>query len=280
MYKKYLLGVIFINGKKIFFISFVASFLLMLAAYLALYWTMDITPHEINAKKSGIPIQKAGIDDSKTVLLCIQADKTEFFFLLKFNALQNKVNISCLSSQLMLKKADRTIDASYKYAGIMQCVYDIKNEYDIAVDYYAVCSEDTMAKIIASFKGFDVREVSDKLPQPIKSLLTKGAEHLDANSLVNIIKGTGGLLDNNTGLTFLNECAYLLVKYNLENIAKYGLKDFKDNFSSINTNINAQALDKLNGIIELLLRNEVVYERDVITDSQIAGEQLDKLLKE
>ncbi|MEG1862235.1 MAG: hypothetical protein RR198_01370 [Oscillospiraceae bacterium] len=267
--------------RRVFFASFLITFFLMLCAFGILYLSMDVIPKESAKDKAGIAINQPGIDDSKTILLCVGEEDCLFFFLIKLNALQNKISIMGISPSFPMTKSSHTLAYSMEKAGIMQCVYDLKNEFELSIDYYLHCNFETIATILEDFSDFGVGELGENLPEGVKKLLIKGAEKLDINSLANIAKSTGEFLDNQVGLGFLNESAYILMKYNLAKLPLSASEQIQKNYSKINTSLNVISLEKLETIVNFLIKSEPKYLRDIITREETdALKKVGKLFKE
>lgn len=267
--------------KKAFFVTFFITLLIMLAAFGALYLSLDVKPKETDKAKAGIAIKQPGIDDSKTILLCAGQEDCQFFFLIKFNALQNKISIMSISPSYTLEKTGRSLTQSMEKAGMLQCVYDLKNEFSLTVDYYLHCDWDTLALVFEEFSDFGVNELGENLPESVKNILLKGAEKLDVNSLINIAKTAQGFLDNQVGLGFLNESAYVLIKYNLPKLSTSAPQKIEKNYSRMNTSLNVISLEKLKTIINFLVEGEADYARDIIVnDEPEAQKKIDALFKE
>ncbi|MEG3029234.1 MAG: hypothetical protein RR827_02400 [Oscillospiraceae bacterium] len=269
------------TGKRVFFLSFFLTFFVMLCSFIGLYWVLDITPREtVGTQQKGVPILKAGIDDSKTLLLCAKNESTEFFFLIKFNALQNKVSVVSMPRTFRLSLADRTLSQSLEYAGMLQCVYDLKQQFDIAVDYHLLCDYEKLGSIIGSFCGFHAGELGGSIPPAAQELLFKSNDYIDATIIIDSLKYASQDLDNPLGLDFLNKSACSLLKYNLANLKDYGIDSVKENFSHLTTNFNVQSLNKMHRILSLLLENSVTFDCLVLSDEKTAQDQLHSVLKE
>ncbi|MEG1050352.1 MAG: hypothetical protein RSE24_07420, partial [Oscillospiraceae bacterium] len=246
------------TGKRVFFLSFFLTFFVMVCTFMGLYWVLDITPRETaGARQMGVPILKPETDDSKTLLLCAKADSTQFFFLIKLNAIQNKVSVVSIPRSFELSKAQRTLQESLDYAGMLQCVYDLKQQFDIAVDYHLLCDYENLGSITQSFCGFHAGELGSSLPPQVQELLLKTNDYIDANLITNLLKLSAESLDNELGIDFLNKSACCILKYNIANLKDYGIAGIKENFSYLTTNLNVQSLDKLYRILSLLAEKEV-----------------------
>lgn len=262
------------NGKKAFLSSFTVAFSVMICAFLGIYWSLGSTPQAAGTPQSGVPIYQPGPQDSKTLLLGVENGEVNFFFLVKLNALQNKVNFISIPGNLKLDTANRTLNESLKYAGVMQCVYDLKQEFEVNIDYHLYCNSESLEKILSSFNGLDISQLEDSLPQSIQQLLLKGSNYLDTGTLIKAVRMSAGMLDNALGLEFLNKAGCVLLEHNIENLLTYSLSDIKNNFSGLNTNLNVQSLSQLERILTFLNQSEVVFERLVLSDDADNKQQL------
>ena len=265
---------------KTFFATFFIAFSIMLCGFAALYWIIDYTaPQTVGENKNDIPILTPDYNDSKTALIVMDTDSADFFFLLKLNALQNKVSLVSVPSSFYLSSAGRTMGESMEYAGIMQCVQDICAEFDITVNYHILCDKTAMDSLLSSFSGFSADSFPD-MPQSIKNFLLKGSEYIDTTTLVNAVDMSAAVLDNLLGIEFLNAAGLQLIKSNMQNICDYTLGDIKDNFSNLTTNIGTQDIDRLKRITSFLIHDNTEFDRLVLTDSETARAEIDRILKE
>ena len=76
-------------------------------------------------------MREASVEDSKTILLCIDSYQP-FFFIFKFSAIENRVGIAAISPSFEID--DEKLEAKFKKAGAMQCLLDIENLYGINID--------------------------------------------------------------------------------------------------------------------------------------------------
>lgn len=269
------------SSKKIFFATFGIAFSIMLTAFMGLYWLLDISPvSPANIENEGVPILKPEISDTKTILLSIKENDSEFFLLIKLNALQNKISLVTIPKNLHLSKAGKTVSEALEYAGILQVVYDIKQEYDIAVDYHILCGFEALGEISSSFVGFKLNNSALNLPKEISELLLNKSEYMDMQAIINILHFAADAANTPIGLEFLNNMAKALFENNLSNLTDYLLQDLKSEFSNITTNINVQGIDKLKRILTLLYEMQGEVDGIVLKEGSEGYEQLNKLLKE
>ncbi len=265
---------------KVFFATFFISFSIMLCCFTALYWIIGYSsPQSVAENQTGVPILTPDYNDTKTTLIVMDTESADFFFLLKLNALQNKVSLVSVPSSFYLSASQRTMGESMNYAGIMQCVQDISRQFDISVDYHLMCDKTTIDKIMSSFSGLSTENLNG-IPQSVSSYLLKGSSYIDTTTLVNAVDMSAAVLDNPLGIEFLNLAALTLIENNMQNIYDYALSDTKENSSRMTTNISTQDIDRLRRIVNFLLQNQVQFDRLVLTEPVSAQEEIDKVLKE
>lgn len=265
---------------KAFLTTFIITFSIMLCCFAALYWVVGYTsPLSAGEGKSDVPILTPDYNDSKTTLIVMDTESADFFFILKLNALQNKVCLVSIPSSFYLSDAQRTISESMQYAGILQCVQDISTQFDITIDYHLLCDKTSLDKLLGSFSGLDIRSLPD-IPQSISSYLLKGSEYVDTATLVNALDMSAAVLDNAVGTEFLNLAGLILIKNNMQNICDYALDDIKECFSYLTTNIGTLDIDRLKRITDFLLNDSTIYDRIVLADTETAQSEIDRMLKE
>lgn len=265
---------------KVFLTTFITAFSIMLCCFAAMYWLVVYpSPQSAANSKEGVPVLNPDYNDSKTTLIVVDFDTADFFFLLKLNALQNKVSLVSIPSAFELSKSQRTVRESMEYAGVMQCVQDISNEFDISVDYHLLCDRVTLDSITASFSPVDIQAI-DGIPQSVEEYLFRGSPVVDITALINAAENSAAILDNEVGIKFLNLAVLQLIKSNMQNICDYALEDIKSNSSCLSTNMGAQDIQRVGRIINFLLREDASYEGLVLSDSEDAQEEIDRLLKQ
>lgn len=265
------------NKIKAFLYSFGIAFSLMLICYSVLYWT--IPPESVDKSQKNVPILTAQPQDSKTTLLVLNNEDTNFFFLLKFNGIQKKVGLISIPSDFYIESCGRTILESYDYAGIMQCVQDLSTEFDLNIHYHLLCNEKTLSKIISSFSGIYVDKINDFTPQSVKELIFKGTDYMDIGTFISTVAQLSVYLDNTVGLEFINNIGMYLIKNNMLNIAAYSIDDVKKNFSYLKTNIATEDFERFKRIFTLLNNSEVEFS-NILLKQDTAQEDITRLFKE
>ena len=122
---------------KTFFYSFILSMFAALIIFSCVGMSFANITSETDTPKEGVPMGKVGVEDSKTILLCVDSD-CPYFFILKFSAIENRVGIAALSPSFEINSEE--IGERFKKAGAMQCLMDIESRYSINIDYYLQCS--------------------------------------------------------------------------------------------------------------------------------------------
>ncbi len=252
------------TGRKAFFITFVTTLSIMLAAFGVLYLMLDRNIIETDTPQPGVAVLQPGVRDTRNLFLCVGSEDCSFFYIIRFNAPQSKISVVSVSPSYIYPSTGRNLTESMEKAGILQCVMDTKNEFGIEIDNYLYCSWDDMRNILQDFQDFGIAYLGENLPYAIQKLLLKSAEMLDADSLINAVEKRGKFLDNELGLAFLNECAYLLIYVNGENLHDYAGRRLKEFYSLLDTNINTESLKDYQRIINFLDPAVTEYIREVI----------------
>ncbi len=264
------------SSKKTFLLTFLSSLIVIFIVYSFLYFSISNEgSQDVQINQEGIAILKPSVDDSKAVLINLESEEESFFFILKLNAIQNKLSLLSIDKNFVLPSLNRSLQESITTAGIMQASFDISKEFDFTIDYYLRLDLETLAVLLEGFDEISLDSFSSTLPEEIKVLLLTSIEKIDTTSLVTILEKSDEFLATNTGLGFLNELIFIIVKDNLTNQNSEFKEVFKDTFSYVQTNINSEDLDKLERIIALLNKETCVFKRDVIFKSD--GEYLLKV---
>ena len=264
---------------SVFLKTFIITLSLMSFCYFILYLSINNKTSVTGENKSDVPINMPGVNDSKTLFLEV-GEENPFFFLIKFNAIEGKVCIASISPSYKYQTSNRTLSESLKKAGIMQCVLETSKEFDIKIDYFLECSWQELGLLIGDLSDFGIENLGENIPKSIKNFLLKGAENLDGQSLVNAAEKAGGFLDNELGLGFLNESAYLIIKNNINVLADVSGKRMKNNYNKFNTDINPEGMKNLERILNFLTLEGVEYPRCVITKNTIdANDKISETLK-
>ncbi len=264
---------------RVFLKTFIITLSLMSFCYFILYLSIDNKASVTGENKFDVPINMPRVNDSKTLFLEV-GKENPFFFIIKFNAIEGKVCIVSISPTYKYKTSDLTLAESLKKAGIMQCVLETSKEFDIKIDYFLECSWQELGLLIGDLSDFGIESLSKNMPKSIQNFLLKGAENIDGRTIVNAAEKASVFLDNELGLGFLNESAYLIIKNNINLLAETCGKQMKNNFNKFNTDINPEGMKNFERILNFLNIEGVEYPRCVITKNTInADEQISEILK-
>ena len=169
---------------KTFFYSFILSLIVGLAILGSVDVLLPDRSTETDTPKAGVPMRQVSVEDSKTLLLCIDS-RQPYFFLLKFSAIENRVGIAAISPSFEID--NESLDEKFRKAGAMQCLMDIEERYGINIDYYLQCTWQQLGQMINGMRDIEIDSLGENLPSGIKNYLFKGADMLDVKSLVNAV---------------------------------------------------------------------------------------------
>lgn len=237
----------------------------MLAAFGGLYIVLRHRSRSAGTPQQGVAINQPTVNDTRNLFVSVGDDNSRFFFIFRFNAPQNKISVVSVSPSYIFSTTGRSMAQSMEKAGVLQCVMDTEGEFGIDINNYLHCDWDDMRDILQDFTDFGLERLGENLPAILKSLLLKNADYLDPDSLINAVEKAGRFMDNELGLGFLNECAYLLLYTNGENLDKYAGDRLKESYSALDTNLNTRSLKDYRRIIRFLDPAVVEYVRRVIT---------------
>lgn len=265
------------NGRKTFIYSFLISSLFVMVIFGGVYMAISSKSQQAGTPQEGVPMGRPSVEDSKTILLCIDGEYP-YFFLFKFNAIENRIGIAVFSPSYRINQ--NTIEENFKKAGAMQCVLDTESAFDINIDYYLQCNWNQMSKLVEGMDDIGISSIGENLPQIMKSFILKGADRLDGKSLVNAAQKAAGFMDNEIGLAFLTQSRRALIENNLEKLPQTAGNTMKENYSSMITNINTQRLNRLDRILNFLAAAFVEYNCAVIVkDEPDAQAKVDSIIQ-
>lgn len=257
------------NSRKTFFYSFFVSVFVCMIIFGSVYIAVSDSSQQAGTAQEGVPMGRPSVEDSKTILLCID-EECPYFFLLKFNAIENRAGIAVFSPEY--KTGRSTLADTLTKAGAMQCLMDIEETFGINIDYYLQCSWQQLSSIVEDMNDIGIESFGENLPQSVRNFILKGADRLDGKSLVNAAEKAAGFMDNELGLAFLVQGRKILIENNMEKLPSTAGKAIKNNYSSLVTNINTQRLNRLDRITNFLAAAYVEYNCAVVvkgdTDAQ------------
>ena len=136
---------------KTFLITFLSSLCIVLASFGALYWLSVPSPHSAGTSQDNIPISRATAMDSKTTLVHLHSRTGSAFLLIKLNAINNSASVTAIPADYYIPHCGRTLTQSLEYAGIMQCVQDLSQHLDTAIDFHLDLDCEKLAQSDLSF---------------------------------------------------------------------------------------------------------------------------------
>ena len=166
------------TGRKAFFITFVTTLSIMMAAFGGLYLMLDRDIIETDTPQPGVAVTQPGVRDTKNLFVCVGEEETAFFYIIRFNAPQSKISVVSVSPSYIYPSTGRSLTRSMEKAGILQCVMDTKEEFGIEIDNYLHCTWDDMRNILQDFEDFGIEYLGENLPYAVQKLLLKSAEML------------------------------------------------------------------------------------------------------
>ncbi|MBQ5782836.1 MAG: hypothetical protein IIV99_05570 [Oscillospiraceae bacterium] len=263
---------------KAFFVTFGISFGVVLAGYMVLYAIVGRSvQQQADVPQQGIAALTVETEDSKTCLVVLDFDGMDFYTLVKLNAIQGKVNVVTIPQSFYLDTAQRTLGQSMEYAGVMQCVQDISRQFDVAVDCFAVCDSEGIGMLTENFRPLETAGID--VPQPVKKYLPDSGS-VDADSLFAAVDYCSHTLEETAANEFVNVVLYRLVSENIDVMHSHLPDAIKHSFSQINTDIGTTQLSRLKRIAALLGNVGVYCDRLVLSDTESAQAQVDRVLKE
>ena len=257
---------------KTFLITFFSSVCVVLLSFLALYWSAGSSQKAVDATKNDIPVAKAEVEDSKTTLILADFDSSQLFVLLKLNAIGQKITVATIPADYYFAASDRTLSQSFEYAGMMQCVQDMCDEFGIKIDYHLVLNKENLDMLTASFSDITAAEIAPFVPQDFQ--LDTNAKSIKIKDMINFFEQNSPLLDNTEWQNFAAALTRVVVKNNISNIQNYTLTDIKNDFSYMLTNIGTQQAARLDRILSILSRTDTVFTHLALTDSSDAKQQI------
>ena len=262
---------------KVFFYSFILSLMVGLAMLGGVNIILANSSKETDTPKTGVPMREASVEDSKTILLCIDSYQP-FFFIFKFSAIENRVGIAAISPSFEIN--DEKLEDKFKKAGAMQCLLDIENLYGINIDYYIQCSWQQLGKTLSGMRDIKIDSLGENLPVSIKNYLFKGTDTLDVKSLINAAEKASAFLDNDVGLAFMAYSRHWLLENNTDLLHGCASPVIKEDYSEIVTNINTERLNRMERILHFLASAHVEYKSVVITQGDsLSHEKIDSIIQ-
>lgn len=254
-----------------FFISFILTFCIMLCMFAGLYWIVSREIHAAEVKQQGVPVATIQPKNSKTTLCVVKTDEEEYYFLIKLNAIQNKVSVVALPQGFYMDGADRTLAESMDYAGVRQCVQDLTEHFAIKISYHFVCDLNTADKLAEGFRQAEGGGIT--IPQKFENCF-KGGGITSAKIAAAMAISDAGEEDT----AFIGAAVAELVKANMDNIGLYMSQAVKENYSALNTDIGTIELAQLEEIVKFLCNESTEYGFVAVKQEQNPQQAVEKEL--
>lgn len=263
---------------KVFIITFLSAFAVMCVGFAGVYLSISYSSKDAGTNQENVPVINVQPDDFKTALICLEGDKTDLFFLLNLNAIQEKTSFIVLPSDLYLEKSQKTLQENMDYAGILQCVQSVSEEYAIDIHYYLSCDGENLSDILYSFSDIQYSDVEGFMPQSAANLIFNQKSSLDISSFISAVSANMQYLDNPLGHSFLANIGSLIIQQNMQAIYEDVFDSIKENFTAVQTNISTQDIDKLKRILTFLNTKCDFYFAAVTEEN--AYSEIDRLIKQ
>ncbi len=234
---------------KIFLITFLTSVCLVLFSFTVLYRFSFPSLNPADANGENIPIAAPDSTDNKTILIFANGEKSGIFALLKLNAVDKKISFVTFPKDFIPPKSSRSLIESFEYAGIMQCVQDLSECFDISINHHMLIDSEILTAICRSFSPVSCNIISSPIPSNIQCFEDNS---IGIDELAYIMDTQNELTEQE--LKFISEVCLKIIQNNLENIQNYALSDIIKNMSYLTTDIGKQEIGKLSRIISLFQR--------------------------
>lgn len=232
------------RGFKAFLGSFFFSFTVMCRGLGAVYAGRRLAERPVTGGAEKVPVAKPGVNDSKTLLIGV--GDTPFFFLVKLNAIENRVAIAGISPGW------ENLGGVCSAAGGSRAAQAASAALGVKIDYYLICGGEQAREILRDFGEIEV----ESAPAAIGQYLLKNARRADGDSLINRREAAGGFLDNRVGIEFLTLCRERFVRGNWDSFAQKLAAAVKEGYNSLDTNLNTADLEGLERIGGFLAKVE------------------------
>lgn len=258
------------RAKRAFLYSFTVSFIVM-GACLGVLWA----GLEINSMQAGTPAPKVamvnpGAEDSKTILIKTKVGRLPQYYLLKLNAIENKVGLVAISPRY------KGIDQVSSLQGMGAARDMLKAELGVFIDYYLAIGEEQLRQVCRRFCEVEIDGI--EMPAVIRGYLLKNAQMADADSVLNRVRMCAGPLDSQVGLEFLGGYVMALIRANLVDNMGYAIKQVRNCYSYTDTDMNTNSLDRMEIIARFLSKGTAECRYGIIAaEEEMAREKVEKI---
>ena len=230
-----------------FFVTFAVTFGIMLCMFGGLYHIVRTETRAAETKQQGIAVEQLQPKESKTLLWVNRGEGGDTFFVIKLNAIQNKVTVVALGEDFYMDKRQRTLGQAMAYAGVRQCVQDLSEHFDIKISWHLVCDGKTAADMLGFMENSsaEIRGEGE----------TGGEAHIAAKT-AELLK----MLDIPVGNTdFYAQTVCGLIKANMPQICSNMKTEIRNRYTDISTDLNTADVSQLEKIAQSLCNDAVVY---------------------
>ena len=243
---------------SVFLKTFLACLTIVFLSYAALLWWILPLDSPADTEKSDVPIISPSASDVLSTLVVLEMQERRFYFLIRADGINNAVSVTAIPGDYYFHHSQRTIEQSYGYAGIMQCVQDL----EILLEQKNIChlllTPETARQLSSSFVGISTANFADIVPH------ANSAELITPQQLLDIVGQNMAYFSTPEGLNRLNSTIAELIIANIVNIQNYTLPQISRDFSYLTTNIGTLQLDTLNRIFTFFSRSSPQTDQNVL----------------
>ena len=133
------------SRKKAFWLSLAATLAVILPLYLIVMAARLLTPTAVQNTKTDVPLASAGVGDYKNFLL-VTENPEPVFALMRFDAVQNAVNIAFIMPETVLLQNGAPVTAAeaFSEAGPAALAQNLTETFSVRVDNYMKISADEL----------------------------------------------------------------------------------------------------------------------------------------
>lgn len=243
---------------SVFLKTFLACLTIVFLSYAALLWWILPLDSPADAEKGDVPIISPSASDVLSSLVVLEMQKSRFYFLIKADGINNTVSVTAIPGDYYFEHSQRTMEQSYGYAGIMQCVQDLEILLESKNICHLLLTPESAGRLSSSFVGVSAANFTDIMPYADSAGLVLPQQLLD------IVGQNSDYFSTPEGLNRLNSAVAELISANIVNIQNYTLPQINRDFSYLTTNIGTFQLDTLNRIFTFFSRSAPQTEQSVL----------------
>ena len=243
---------------SVFLKTFLFCLTVVFLSYAALLWQVLPFDSQADTEKTGVPIISPVATDVLSALVVLDMQDCRFYFLINTDGINNSVSVTAIPGDYYFEHSQRTMEQSYSYAGIMQCVQDVEILLESKNICHLLLTPDDVRQLSSSFVGIPAESFADILPNyPDSGRLTP-------QQLLDAVGQNTAYFSTPEGLSRLNGAIAELISANIVNIQNYTLPQISHDFSYLTTNIGTLQLDTLNRIFTFFSRSLPQTDQNVL----------------